>query len=135
MAQPISTNPEPPSADPVFQQQVDRLHRLTVYGRWGIVALLWLTIGSFSLWSLRDAIALATENFTWAALRYGLVFNRLAAFGLAVCIGMTVAVLTWQTRNLIWGLPAADRQRLEQQVCRVCHQGRSHPLWKWVCRS
>ena len=119
--------------DPVFRQQIDRLHRLTVYGRWAVVGLLWLTIGSLSLWGLHYPITLALENFTWAALRYGLVFNRLAAIGLTICISTTAAVLTWQIRNLLWGLPDHDRQRLQKQVSRIRQQGSDHPLWQLVC--
>jgi hypothetical protein len=121
--------------DPAFQQQVDRLHQLTVYGRWAAVGLLWLTIGALSLWGLRYPIALALENFTWAALRYGLVFNRLAAIGLTICISTTAAVLVWQIRNALWGLPTLDRQRLQHQVCRIRKQGSGHPLWRLVCKG
>ena len=121
-------------ADPAFQQQVDRLHQLTIYSRWAVVGLLWLTIGALSLWGLHYPIALAFENFTWAALRYGLVFNRLAAIGLAICIGTTAAVLIWQIRNALWGLPASERQRLQRQVCHIRQQGSRHPLWNLVCQ-
>jgi len=123
------------SSDATFHQEVDRLHRLTVYGRWLVVGLLWLTLGAWSLWRLQRTISLALENFTWAALRYGLVFDRGAAVSLALCIGATVAVLVWQTRSLLWGLSPRDRQRLEQQVSRIRQQGNSHPLWRWICQT
>jgi hypothetical protein len=129
------SDPALQSTDPAFQQQVDRLHQLTVYGRWAVVGLLWLTIGAPSLWGLRYPIALALENFTWAALRYGLVFNRPAAIGLTICISTTAAVLVWQIRNALWGLPLPDRQRLQHQVCRIRQQGSGHPLWRLVCRG
>ena len=61
--------------DPVFKNQIDRLYSLTVYGRWCIIALLWLTIGLYSLWELRYPITLIQEDFTWAAVRYGLSFH------------------------------------------------------------
>jgi len=67
--------------DPLFLAQVDRLHQLTVYGRWLFASILWMTVGTLSLWGLRYPISLAMEDFTWASLRYGLVFNRLPAFG------------------------------------------------------
>lgn len=120
--------------DPTFKQQVQRLHHLTVYGRWLFVALLWISIGSLSLWGLRSEIALWRQYFTWVAFRYGLYYNPLPTFGLAFCIGMTVAVLVWQSRNILLGLPRPEQRRLEEQVYRIRQQGSSHPLWKWVCQ-
>lgn len=120
--------------DPTFKQQVQRLHHLTVYGRWLFVALLWISIGSLSLWGLRSEIALWRQYITWAAVRYGLYYNPLPTFGLAFCIGMTVAVLVWQSRNILLGLPRPEQRRLEEQVYRIRQQGSSHPLWKWVCQ-
>ncbi|PSB29961.1 hypothetical protein C7B82_10375 [Stenomitos frigidus ULC18] len=116
-----------------FQQEVERLYRLTVYGRWCVVCVLWLTVGALSLWGLRYPISLLLDYFTWPAVRYGLAFNRLPAIGLATCVGFTVAVLLWQSHNELFGLSQGDRQRLEQQVQRIRLQGVSHPLWKFVC--
>lgn len=121
--------------DPIFQAQVQRLHQLTVYGRWLVVGLLWLSVGALSLWSLRSEIALLQEYFTWVAVRYALIYNRLAAIGLGLCIGMTTAVLFWQSRNILLGRSLPEQRRLEQQVRRIRQQGSSHPLWKWVCRD
>jgi hypothetical protein len=121
--------------DPVFELQMQKLHRLTVYGRWLTVLVLWLTAGAWSLWNLRYNIGLIQEHFTWAALRYGLHFNPIPTVGLSVCIGMTAAVLVWQSRNILYGLSAPEQKRLVQQVRDIRHQGRSHPLWKWVCEN
>jgi hypothetical protein len=133
---PDSPSPLPPlDNDSIFQAEVQRLHELTVYGRWFVVAFLWVTIGFLSLWGLRDEIALWLENFTWAAVRYGLIYHRLPAIGLGLCIGMTLAVLVWQSRNILLGLPRKERQRLEQQIHRIRQQGPSHPLWRLVCRD
>jgi hypothetical protein len=120
--------------DPNFQIEVQRLHKLTIYGRWLTVILLWISIGSLSIWGLRDEIALWIDNLTWAAVRYGLYFHRWPTLGLGLCLGMTLAVLTWQGRNLVRGLPLREKHRLEQQVRHIREQGPSHPLWKWVCR-
>ncbi len=121
--------------DPTFKQQVQRLHHLHVYGRWLLVGVLWLMIAPLSLWGLRAEIALWLQYFTWIAVRYGLEFNPLPTLGLAFCIGMTVAVLVWQSRNILLGLPQREQQRLEQQVYRIRQQGPSHPLWNWVCQE
>jgi hypothetical protein len=72
-------NPPEPSAsesvpavdlDPIFKNQIDRLHTLKIYGRWIAIGLLWLTIGAYSLWGLRYPISLIQEDFTWAAVKY-----------------------------------------------------------------
>lgn len=118
---------------PELQQQMERLHQLTVWGRWGVVGLLWLTLAPLSLWALRSDIALWLDYFTWAAVRYGLAFNTPAAVGISVCIGMTVSVLVWQSRNILWGLPAREVKRLERHVLQIRQQGPRHPFWRWVC--
>lgn len=117
-----------------FQQEIERLHRLTVYGRWFVVGLLWLTVGSLSLWGLRYPISLILDHFTWSAVRYGLVFHRLSAIGLAICVGSTLGVLIWQSRNILIGIPDREKKRLEQQVYRIRQQGPTHPLWKFICQ-
>ena len=120
--------------DPTFQQQVQKLHQLTVYGRWLFVCLLWVTVAPLSLWGLRSEITLWRQYFTWVAVRYGLYYNPVPTVGLAFCIGTTVAVLVWQSRNILLGLPHQEQRRLEQQVSRIRQQGASHPLWKWICQ-
>lgn len=122
-------------ADPNFAEQVERLLEITVYGRWLVVVLLWLTVGSLSLWALRNEISLLQQHFTWVAVKYGLAYNRLPAVGLGLCVGMTLAVMLWQSRNILIGMPQKERQRLEQQVFRIRQQGKSHPLWNLVCES
>lgn len=126
--------PKTEQLDLTFKQQVQKLHQLTVAGRWLVVGLLWLSVGSLSLWGLRYEIGLLQQYFTWVAVRYGLYYNPMPTFGLALCIGMTVSVLVWQSRNILLGLPPEEQRRLEQQVCRIRQQGSSHPLWKWVCQ-
>ncbi|NJO39530.1 MAG: hypothetical protein HC769_12125 [Cyanobacteria bacterium CRU_2_1] len=118
--------------DPVFQAQIQRLHHLTVYGRWSMIILLWICIAPISLWSLRSEIALWVDYFTWTAVRYTLIYNRLQAFGLSICIGMTIAVLIWQSRNILWGISTSQLRHLEKQVLKIRQQGKSHPLWQWV---
>jgi len=117
-----------------FKAQVQRLHQLTVYGRWLLVGILWLSLGPLSLWGWRYELSLLRSHFTWAALRYGVLFNPWPALGLTLCIGMTLAVLVWQSRNILVGIPHEEQKRLEQQVRRIGQQGVSHPLWKWVCK-
>ncbi|MBW4671619.1 MAG: hypothetical protein KME60_30390 [Cyanomargarita calcarea GSE-NOS-MK-12-04C] len=122
------------NTDPHFAKQVQKLHQLTVYSRWLIVGLLWLTVAPLALWNLREEITLWRQYFTWMAVKYGLYYHPLSTLGLAFCIGMTVAVLIWQSRNILLGLPQYELQRLEKQVWRIREQGPSHPLWKWICQ-
>jgi hypothetical protein len=118
--------------DPRLVNQIQKLHQLTIYGRWLFVLLLWLSIAPWSLWSLRSEIALGRDYFTWVLVRYAIVYNRLPIFALAFCVAMTTAVLVWQTRNILFGLPKAEKQRLQQQVIKISQQGKSHPLWKFI---
>jgi len=122
--------------DSTFATQVEKLHRLTVYGRWALVSVIWLFVGLPSLWALRSDIGLMLAKFTWASLRYtlSLYYSPLPTMGLFLCIGMTTSVLVWQSRNILFGMPAAERNRLEKQVLRIRQQGESHPLWKWICK-
>ena len=118
--------------DSTFKAQVQQLHRLTVYTRWLVIAILWITVAPLSLWALREEIALLQNHFTWSAVRYGLAYHRFAALGLGLCIGLTTATLVWHSRNILFGVSPADQHRLEQQVCKILQQGPTHPLWKWV---
>jgi hypothetical protein len=120
--------------DPVFKAQVERLHQLTVYSRWLIVGILWISVAPLSVWGWRYELSLLRSHFTWAALRYGIFFNNLPVLGFSLCVGMTAAVLVWQSRNILMGLPREEQRRLEKQVLRIRASGSSHPLWKWICQ-
>ncbi|NES84819.1 MAG: hypothetical protein F6K10_27300 [Moorea sp. SIO2B7] len=124
------TNP-----DPIFQKQIQRLHQLTVYGRWLFVFLSWGSLGSFAIWGLRREIELWREHFTWTSVRYGLAFNRIPTLCLAFCIAITASVLVWQSRNILQGISPKEQYRLEQKVKNIRASGSSHPLWKWVCKE
>lgn len=119
--------------DPIFQQQVQRLYQLTLYGRWVFVAGLWLILAPLSIWGLRDEIPLWLDYFTWTAVRYSLMYNPLSALGLGLCLGSTIAVLVWQGSNILFGVSPGYKRRLEKQLLKIRQQGQNHPLWKWVC--
>lgn len=120
--------------DPIFKQQVQKLYNLILYGRWLVVAFLWLSVGFLSLWGLRSEIALWLQYFTWVAVRFALYYNPLPTLGLTVCLVMTISVIAWQGRNILLGLPSEEQRRLEQQVQKIRQQGATHPLWKWICQ-
>lgn len=115
-----------------FKQQVTKLHQLTVCGRWLFVLVSWLTLGSYALWQLKSEIALWFDYFTWAAVYYGFHFNFIPTLCLVFCVANTVSVLVWQSRNIIWGLPASERRQLERQVTKIQAIGKKHPLWRWI---
>ncbi len=114
---------------------IRRLHQLTIYARWTFVLGLWLTVGAFSLWQLRFRIQILMDYFTWAAVKYGLAYHIVAAFGLALCFGATAGVLTWHLRNFLLGLSKHEKERLQQQALRIRQQGSTHPLWRWLNRK
>lgn len=120
------------ASDSTLAREIERLHRLSVYARWLVVGALWLTVGTLSLWNLRSQIRLLLDYFTWAAVRYGIIYNRLPSLGLIFCLAVTISVLVWQTRNLLWGRPRQEQKRLEKQMLYIRQQGPSHPLWKFV---
>ncbi|QLE54557.1 hypothetical protein [Nostoc sp. TCL26-01] len=134
MEQPPNFGNNTENVEPSLAAQVQRLHELTVYGRWLFVGCLWLTIAPLSLWGLRAEIALWQQYFTWVAVRYGLFYHPWSTLGLGLCLGMTAAVLVWQSRNILLGLPQREKQRLENQVFHIKQQGPTHPLWKWLFR-
>ena len=113
---------------------MQKLYNLILYGRWLVVAFLWLSVGSLSLWGLRSEIALWLQYFTWVAVRFALYYNPLPTIGLTVCLVMTISVIVWQSRNILLGLPPEEQRRLEQQVQKIRQQGATHPLWKWICQ-
>ncbi|MBW4520669.1 MAG: hypothetical protein KME16_13310 [Scytolyngbya sp. HA4215-MV1] len=118
--------------DPRFERAMQRLHQVNVCARWAFVLLLWLVLAPLSLWELRYPIRLMLEYFTWAALRYGIIYTPLPSMGLFFCIGVTIAVLVWQSRNILFGFPKAYQARLAKRVQRIHQQGESHPFWQWV---
>lgn len=115
--------------DPHYQRQLERLRVILIRRWWLINLMLWLTVGSLSLWSLRGEWVHIRQYFTWTAVRYALAYNRLAAIGLGLCAGLTVALLLSESRYLLFGLTQAEQRHLRQLRRRILQQGISHPLW------
>jgi hypothetical protein len=112
--------------------EINRLRRALLKRWWGLTGVLWLTVGSLSLWHLRDELTLLKQHFTWTAVRYGLADNRLAALGLASCLGLTVALLVGESRYILFGIAAEEYHRLQKLHQQIEKKGRSHPLWRQV---
>ncbi|MCG8362259.1 MAG: hypothetical protein MJA27_02870 [Pseudanabaenales cyanobacterium] len=123
------------SGDPTFEEQIERLRQCILRTWWRVVSVLWLTIGLLSIWGLRFEIQTWLDYFTWTAVRYGLAYNPIYSFGLALCLGLTISLLISESRHILFGLAKAERRRLERQLLHILQQGPSHPFWKWVVRD
>ncbi|NJK34978.1 MAG: hypothetical protein HC919_08525 [Oscillatoriales cyanobacterium SM2_2_1] len=115
-------------------EQIRRLLAVDTALRWVFIAVLWLTCGTVSLWHLREELELMAAQFTWAALRVGLMYNPRPFFGLAFCLAMTQATLVWQSWHILFGVNQRERKRLLGRVHKIRTRGRQHPLWRWVCQ-
>lgn len=120
---------------PSYPAPLERLRAILLRRWWAISGLLWLTVAPLSLWSLRPELVQLRQYFTWSTVRLGLAYNRPAAVGLGLCVGLTVALLVAESRYLLWGMTQAERQRLERLVNRIAAQGPSHPLWRRLFRD
>ena len=120
---------------PDVWRQLLRLHRILVWARWILVGTCTAVLGIPSLWALRGEIAMLGDYFTWPGLRYALIFNPWPTLGLALCLGLVLSTLIWQSRNILFGLPLREVKRLERQLQQINQQGTSHPLWSLVHRS
>lgn len=121
--------------DPYLKKYVEKLYTLNLYGRWFFVILSWIILGSWGIWGLREYIPILQDYFTWTALRYAFHYNPVSTLCLSFCVGVTAAVLVWQSRNILaGGLALEEKRRLEKQAQAILKKGPSHPLWKWVCQ-
>lgn len=100
---------------------------------WRMCLALWLSVGTLSLWWLRPELQELREYFTWAAVRAMIIFNRPAAIGLTLCVGLTMALLYAESRHILWGLSKGEKSRLTTQLNKIRAQGSSHPQWKIIC--
>ena len=119
-----------PDHPPNLTQAVEKLHRLGLYYRWLLVCFCWLVVIPISLWQLRAEFPPMRAYFTWAALRYSLIYNLIPAFFLFASFGITLAVLLHHSQSVIWGISLKNRAKLEQQVKAIYRFGPRHPLWK-----
>lgn len=115
-----------------FQRKVIKYYQLTIYMRWLVVILLWFTLGVYGVWGIRQEIQLWLDHFTWSAVYYGLAFNFIPTICLGVCIGMTVSVLVWQSRCIIWGLSNKEKYYLEKRVTTILESDSSNFVKKWL---
>ena len=119
----------------VLSPEASRLLKLQEQVRWGIVVLCWLAIGLPCLWALRIEIWRLLEFFTWAGVRYGIVYRPLPGFGLVLCVSVSLSTLLWQSYREVFGLSGRERRELERLATMVRKQGPTHFLWRWVVGS
>jgi len=124
----------PAPMDINLERQMRRLYKLSIYRRWLFIVSCWLSLGLFGLWGLRESIALGLEHFTWALVRYSVIFSPIPSLCVGFCVSVTVAALVWQSRNILFGFSPQHRKRLEVQVMKIRTMGKRHPLWKQVCQ-
>ncbi|NJM97762.1 MAG: hypothetical protein HC800_11925 [Phormidesmis sp. RL_2_1] len=113
-------------------REIEALRQATLRSWWWVCLALWLTVGAVSLWWLRSDLQELREYFTWAAVRYMLAYGRLAAVGLGLCVGLTLALLVGESRHILFGLSVSERDRLTAQLNKIHAQGPSHPQWKVI---
>jgi len=122
------------AAQPTAAQakDIEALRQAMMRSWWWLSLALWLTVGVLSLWSLRSDLQELREYFTWSAVRYMLYYGRLAAMGLGLCLGVTLALLYAESRHILWGLADGERARLLTRLNKIHAQGSSHPQWKVI---
>lgn len=113
-------------------QEIEALRQAMMRSWWWVCLALWLTVGTLSLWLLREDLIELREYFTWAALRYMLYYGRPAAMGLGLCFGLTLALLYAESRQILWGISTGEQTRLQDRLNKIHAQGPSHPQWKII---
>lgn len=112
--------------------EIEALRQHMMRGWWWFCLALWLTIGTLSLWSLRSGLQELRAYFTWTALRYMLAYSRLAAAGLGLCCGLTLALLYAESRHILIGLSQREKRQLINRLAQIHQQGSSHPQWNLI---
>jgi hypothetical protein len=121
------------TTDSNLDQQVAKLRRVDMYLRWLLVLLLWLTLGVWSCWEMRESLLQLTEYLSLTGLKYSLFFHLWGGGGgLILCLSLTVSSMLWQIGQSFWRLSSRERQILETRVQKIQEQGAKHPLWRWI---
>jgi hypothetical protein len=120
------------SVDLLLAQQVAKLQQLAVWRRWLSLGFLWLTLGWWSLWELRESIVLLREYFSWAGVIYGFYFHLVPGCGLLACLIFSWSSIFWQISHSFGSLSARERHQLEMKVHQIQAVGTKHWLWNWI---
>jgi hypothetical protein len=120
------------SSNPLLASQIAKLQQLIVWQRWLFIAVMWLTLGWWSLWELRDSLVLLREYFSWAGVIYGFYFHLRGGFGLMVCVILTCSSIIWQISHIFWGSSVREIHQLGVMVEKIQEKGPKHWLWYWI---
>ncbi len=113
-------------------QEIEALRQAMMRTWWWVCFGLWLSVGLLSLWWVRSDLQELRQYFTWTAVRFMLIYNRLAAMGLGLCFGLTLALLLSESRQILWGISEGEYARLLSNLEKIHAQGPSHPQWKII---
>ena len=113
-------------------KELEALRQAMMRNWWRICLFLWLTVGLGCLWWVRGDLIEISDYFTWAAVRSIFLYSRTAGIGIALCVGLTFALLVSESRQILWGMSAEERSRLSAQLDRIHEQGESHPQWRLI---
>ena len=61
-------------------QEIEALRQSMMRTWWRVCLVLWLTVGLLSLWWVRSDLQELQQYFTWTAVRFMLVYHRIADF-------------------------------------------------------
>ncbi len=123
---------EPLKDDLIIAKQAEKLYYLTVYIRWILVGVGWLTVIPWGLWQFRETISLCREYCTWAAVRIGIELNLVASFAMAFVIAFTTSNLVGQSYHILkGGLSEKEKYYLAKQVKKI-QEGKRNILWYWL---
>jgi hypothetical protein len=118
---------------PDIDRQVSQLRRVEAWVRWLWIALIWLTLGTWSCWEMRESLIQLYEYLSWTGIQYSFFFHLMGGGGgLIICLSMTASCILWQIGQTFLRVSPRERQRLEAKVQRIQKKGSKHPLWRWI---
>jgi hypothetical protein len=101
--------------------------------RWLLVLLLWMTLGAWSCWDMRESLSQLSEYVSMTGLRYSLFFHLWGGgTGLIICVSLTLSSLFWQIGQSLWKISDRERQHLETRVQKIQNIGTKHLFWRWI---
>jgi hypothetical protein len=116
-----------------LDRQIARLRRWDAGMRWAGVVLMWMTLGAWSCWEMRESLALLGEYFSLTGLQYSLFFHLWGGgTGLIICTAMTLSSTIWQISQWLWKPSDRELHQLKLRVQKIQEQGAKHPLWRWM---
>jgi hypothetical protein len=116
-----------------LDRQVAKLRRVDMCLRWLLVLFLWMTLGAWSCWDMRESLSQLSEYISMTGLRYSLFFHLWGGgAGLIICVSLTLSSLFWQIGQSLWKISDRERQHLETRVQKIQNIGTKHLFWRWI---